>query len=75
MQVQLETQVPVFSVVLTLHHIHAGEEHHQFYCNHFDVKGREAANAVGQTLRSLRHLADSRSSKLANTEQASSFSA
>lgn len=75
MQVQLETQVPVFSVVLTPHHFHAGEEHQQFFFNHFDIKGREAANAVAQTLHSLRHLAESRSSKLANTEQASSISA
>jgi len=75
MQVQLETQVPVFSVVLTPHHFHAGEEHQQFFFNHFDIKGREAANAVAQTLHSLRHLTESRSSKLANTEQASSISA
>ena len=60
MQVQLETLVPVFSVVLTPHHFHAGEEHQQFYFNHFEIKGREAANAVAQTLHSLRHLADSR---------------
>jgi 6,7-dimethyl-8-ribityllumazine synthase len=31
MQVQLETQVPVFSVVLTPHHFHAGDEHQQFF--------------------------------------------
>ncbi len=56
MQVQLETKVPVFSVVLTPHHFHAGEEHQQFFFNHFEIKGREAANAVAQTLHSLRHL-------------------
>jgi 6,7-dimethyl-8-ribityllumazine synthase len=57
MQVQLETQVPVFSVVLTPHHFHAGEEHQQFFFNHFQIKGGEAANAVSQTLHSLRTLA------------------
>ena len=59
MQTQLETDVPVFSVVLTPHHFHATDDHQQFYFKHFDVKGREAANAVDQTLHSLRrwHLA------------------
>jgi len=75
MQVQLETQVPVFSVVLTPHHFHAGEEHQQFFFNHFDIKGREAANAVAQTLHSLRHLTESRSSKQSDTEHVSSISA
>ena len=60
MQVQLETLVPVFSVVLTPHHFHAGEEHQQFFESHFDTKGREAAHAVAQTLHSLRHLTDSK---------------
>ena len=56
MQVQLETEVPVFSVVLTPHHFHASDDHQQFYFKHFDVKGREAASAVDQTLRSLTRL-------------------
>jgi 6,7-dimethyl-8-ribityllumazine synthase len=58
MQVQLEMTIPVFSVVLTPHHFHANEEHQQFFFNHFEIKGREAANALAQTLHSLRHLAD-----------------
>ena len=61
MQVQLETQVPVFSVVLTPHHFHATEEHQQFFFNHFEIKGREAAHALAQTLHSLRQLANVRS--------------
>ena len=56
MQVQLETSVPVFSVVLTPHHFHSGEEHQQFFLNHFQTKGHEAAHAVVQTLHSLRDL-------------------
>lgn len=48
MQVQLETEVPVLSVVLTPHHFHAGADHHDFFFNHFKVKGIEAANAALQ---------------------------
>ena len=60
MQVQLEAQLPVFSVVLTPHHFHSGEEHQQFFFNHFEIKGREAAHAVAQTLHSLRHLSEAK---------------
>jgi 6,7-dimethyl-8-ribityllumazine synthase len=60
MQVQLETEIPVFSVVLTPHHFHSNEEHQHFFFSHFEIKGREAANAVAQTLHSLRHLADAK---------------
>lgn len=56
MQVQLETRVPVFSAVLTPHHFHAGEEHRQFFSNHFVVKGAEAAHACAATVRKLRAL-------------------
>jgi len=56
MQVQLETQVPVFSAVLTPHHFHAGEEHQQFFYNHFVVKGAEAAHACATTVGKLRAL-------------------
>jgi 6,7-dimethyl-8-ribityllumazine synthase len=54
MQVQLETEVPVFSVVLTPHHFHAGEEHHKFFFDHFEHKGQEAAKTVADTLSKLR---------------------
>lgn len=56
MQVQLETGVPVFSAVLTPHHFHAGEEHQQFFYNHFVVKGAEAAHACATTVGKLRAL-------------------
>ena len=45
MQVQLETEVPIFSAVLTPHHFHESEEHRDFFLEHFKVKGREAAQA------------------------------
>lgn len=50
MQVQLETEVPVFSASLTPHHFHAGDEHGQFFSEHFLTKGAEAARAVLATL-------------------------
>ncbi|MEM8744073.1 MAG: 6,7-dimethyl-8-ribityllumazine synthase [Pseudomonadota bacterium] len=45
MQVQMETNVPVLSAVLTPHHFHESAEHKRFFRNHFKVKGREAAEA------------------------------
>lgn len=54
MQVQLETEVPVFSAVLTPHHFHAGDEHQNFYFEHFLVKGAEAAKTCADTLQKLR---------------------
>ena len=53
MQVQLETEVPVFSVVLTPQHFHEHEQHHRFFFDHFVVKGKEAAHACMRTLDSL----------------------
>jgi 6,7-dimethyl-8-ribityllumazine synthase len=50
MQVQLETDVPVLSVVLTPHKFHECDEHRQFFLEHFKVKGREAADACMQVL-------------------------
>ena len=56
MQVQLETEVPVLSVVLTPHHFHESAEHQRFFSEHFVVKGAEAANACMRTLDSLQRL-------------------
>jgi 6,7-dimethyl-8-ribityllumazine synthase len=53
MRVQLDTEVPVFSVVLTPQHFHAHEEHHKFFFEHFTVKGQEAADACRRTLETL----------------------
>ena len=50
MRVQLDTGVPVLSVVLTPHNFHESEEHRQFFHEHFKVKGREAARALVDVL-------------------------
>ncbi|WP_422365868.1 6,7-dimethyl-8-ribityllumazine synthase [Pelagibius sp.] len=50
MQVQMETDLPVFSAVLTPHNFHESEEHRQFFHQHFRVKGREAAAACVEML-------------------------
>jgi 6,7-dimethyl-8-ribityllumazine synthase len=57
MQVQLATETPVFSVVLTPHHFHEHEVHQGFFHAHFRVKGAEAARACQGTLASLARLA------------------
>lgn len=59
MRVQLETDVPVFSAVLTPHHFHEHAEHRDYFTRHFAVKGRELANAVLSTLDGLKQLAPS----------------
>ncbi|MEU0507166.1 6,7-dimethyl-8-ribityllumazine synthase [Nocardia sp. NPDC005998] len=56
MRVQLDTDVPVFSVVLTPHHFHEHSEHVTFFTEHFVTKGAEAARALATTLSSLRSL-------------------
>ncbi len=53
MKVQLDSSVPVFSVVLTPLHFHEHGDHQQFFANHFVTKGQEAARACVQTLDSL----------------------
>ena len=60
MQVQLELDIPIFTAVLTPHHFHAGEEHHQFFSEHFTLKGAEAAQACAATLEQLGKLSISR---------------
>ncbi len=46
MQVQLETDVPVISAVLTPHQFQETAEHIGFFEDHFVTKGKEAARAV-----------------------------
>ena len=53
MKVQLETNVPVMSAVLTPHHFHEHAEHRRYFSDHFLVKGTEAAQACAQTVSSL----------------------
>ncbi len=50
MQVSLDSEVPVLSVVLTPHHFHEHDEHLNYFKTHFLKKGVEAANACIKTL-------------------------
>lgn len=56
MRVQLENEVPVLSLVLTPLNFHEHEVHEQFFSEHFDVKGGEAADACLATLAAHRAL-------------------
>jgi 6,7-dimethyl-8-ribityllumazine synthase len=58
MRVQLDTEVPVISAVLTPHHFHEHETHASFFSGHFEVKGREAAKACAETVAALAQLPD-----------------
>lgn len=53
MRVQLETEVPVISAVLTPQHFHEHEEHRRFFREHFLVKGAEAAAACLRTMENV----------------------
>lgn len=53
MSVQLETDVPVLSVVLTPLNFHDHEDHQRFFAEHFVVKGMQAAQACVQTVAAL----------------------
>ena len=56
MRVQLDTEVPVLSAVLTPHHFHEHDTHQAFFAEHFVTKGREVAHACLQTLENRRRL-------------------
>ncbi len=56
MRVQLESDVPVLSVVLTPQRFHEHDEHLNFFRDHLKVKGAEAADACVQTLRNMQEL-------------------
>ena len=57
MRVQLDTDVPVLSAVLTPRDFHEHEEHHSFFKAHFVKKGTEVAGACMATLAGLRAVA------------------
>ncbi|MBC7436470.1 MAG: 6,7-dimethyl-8-ribityllumazine synthase [Bdellovibrionales bacterium] len=57
MRVQLETNVPIMSAVLTPHHFHEHAEHRKYFSDHFLIKGTEAAQACAQTLLNLAKIA------------------
>ncbi len=56
-QVGLKTGVPVLSVVLTPHHFHGHEVHHEFFSQHMASKGRELAGSCLHTLANLEAVA------------------
>src|SRR3979409_1199498 len=56
MDVQLRTEVPVFSAVLTPQQFHESAAHLDFFRKHFAVKGIEVAEACANTLLSLERL-------------------
>jgi 6,7-dimethyl-8-ribityllumazine synthase len=56
MAVQLQTDVPVLSCVLTPHQFHEHATHQGFFAAHFDEKGREVGLACLQALRLHRTL-------------------
>ncbi len=56
MDVQLRTEVPVFSAVLTPQQFHESAAHFDFFRKHFAIKGIEVAEACANTLLSLERL-------------------
>ena len=56
MDVQLRTEVPVFSAVLTPQQFHESAAHLDFFRKHFAIKGVEVAEACAGTLHSLERL-------------------
>ena len=59
MRVQLDTEVPVLSAVLTPRDFHEHEDHLRFYREHFVKKGVEVAQACLATLDNLGALVES----------------
>jgi 6,7-dimethyl-8-ribityllumazine synthase len=53
MSVQLESEIPIISVVLTPQRFHEHEDHLQFFRRHFTKKGEEAALACAATIDNL----------------------
>ena len=56
MRVQMDTDVPVLSAVLTPRDFHDHEEHRRFFSEHFVQKGKEVARACVETIASLERL-------------------
>jgi 6,7-dimethyl-8-ribityllumazine synthase len=56
MDVQLRTEVPIFSAVLTPQQFHESAAHFDFFRKHFATKGVEVAEACANTLLSLERL-------------------
>jgi 6,7-dimethyl-8-ribityllumazine synthase len=56
MEVQLRTEIPVFSAVVTPEQFHETAAHFDFFRQHFAAKGIEVAAACANTLLSLERL-------------------
>jgi len=56
MSLQLQTDVPMLSAVLTPHHFHEHVEHRKYFHQHFAVKGTEVADACMKTIAGLHAL-------------------
>ncbi len=56
MRVQLDTEVPVLSAVLTPRDFHEHEDHQRFFAEHFVKKGVEVARACIETIAGLRRV-------------------
>jgi 6,7-dimethyl-8-ribityllumazine synthase len=54
--VQLETEVPIISVVLTPQQYHEHDAHRDFFRNHFLIKGEEAAEACRAVIDGLNEI-------------------
>ena len=57
MSVQLETEVPVLSMVLTPQRFHEHDDHVAFFTGHMTKKGAEAAIACVHTMRGIEAIA------------------
>jgi len=53
MRVQIDTEVPIISAVLTPQRFHEHQEHARFFREHFLIKGREAAEACARTVENI----------------------
>ena len=53
MRVQIESETPILSAVLTPRDFHEHDDHHRFFSEHFVKKGIEVARACLETMSSL----------------------
>src|SRR6266446_2196568 len=53
MRIQLDTDVPIISLVLTPQNFHEHDAHQAFFHEHFKIKGAEAARACVKTLENI----------------------
>ena len=53
MNIQVDVEIPILSMVLTPHQFQETEAHESFFFEHFKLKGRETAQACAMTLKNL----------------------